>query len=68
MEAVVLAVTWPSSLMVVVYTIGKGYSLYPEQSATMGKGYSLSPEQSGRHYGKRIIFIQNCPAATIRKG
>ena len=51
--------------------MGKGYSLYPEQSGRhYVRGIFLYAEQSGRHYGKGlyILYIQNSPAATMGKG
>ena len=48
----------------------KGYSLYPELSGRhYSKGCSLYPELSGPPLWQRdILYIQNCPAATIGKG
>ena len=48
-------------------TIGKVNLLFRIVRPTLLERGNLYTELSGRHYEKGVIFIQNCPAATMRK-
>ena len=49
-------------------TIGKVNLLFRIVRLSLLERGNLYTELSGRHYEKGVIFIQNCLAATMRKG